>query len=187
MKLRNKFAALILSSSFLAASGAHAVLIDFNTVIPDENILLNFNDSGLDWVYAGPIAPGEFGPGNIETPDYRAAEGWRYATLSEWSARPDWTDFIIGDAIVGPNAGHSDHSTYRFASEYWSNFSHVDLNDANAGRLTNGLDIGSLTDVYETWFVRGSLDDNGNEVPVPLTAYLFGLGLLSLGLSRKRK
>lgn len=165
------------------SSAAHAVLIDSNTEIPDENVLLNFNNSGIDWVYAGPIAPNEFAPGNIQTPDYRASEGWRFATAFEWATRPDWTDFIIGNAVVPANAGFSDHSVYRFASEYWGDFSHVDLNDAANGSITNGLDIGSLDRVWETWFVR---DSRSVQVSEPSVLALIGLSAIFL-MGRRRR
>jgi len=73
-----------LSLSLLLASAAFgASIIPVSTPIPDSEVIINFNGTGLDWVYAGPIAPGEFGPGRIEEPSYRGAEGWRYATASE--------------------------------------------------------------------------------------------------------
>ncbi len=170
--------------SFIALTSlnANAVMIDANTAIPNANILLNFN--GLDWVYAGPIGTGEWGPGNIETPDYRASEGWRYATADEWALRPDWTDFIIGGATLTPDAGFTDHSVYRFASEYWSNFNHIDLSDAAEGKITNGLDIGSLEDVYDTWYVRTAITSN---VPEPSSLILLCLGALGLTFARRKK
>lgn len=174
---------LALTGSLLLGAQANAVIIDASTIIPDANILLNFN--GLDWVFAGPIGTGEWGPGNIEAPEYRADEGWRYATEIEWSLRPDWTDFIIGNAVVNADAGFSDHSVYRFAAEYWSNFNHVDLNDAAEGRITNGLDIGSLDEVWETWYVRDSR--GGTPVPESSSIALLGLGLLGLAFARKKK
>jgi hypothetical protein len=83
-----------------------------------------------------------------------------------------------------PDAGFSDHSSYRFASEYWGDFSHVDLNDAALGLITNGLDIGELHSVWETWYVR---DSNVSSVPVPAAVWLFGSGLVGLmGFNRKR-
>ena len=110
---------------------AGAVVIGFGTPIPDECILSDFN--GLDWVYAGPLAPEEWGPEQICLPSYRASEGWRFATAEEWANKPLWTDFIqpgYTPADVPADASWSDHTKYKFASEYWSTFTWVDLNDA---------------------------------------------------------
>jgi hypothetical protein len=174
--------ALTLAASVMLSTQASAVIIDAATAIPNENILLNFN--GLDWVYAGPIGTGEFGPGNIEAPEYRASEGWRYATEAEWAIRPDWTDFIIGGASVSPDSGFGDHSVYRFAAEYWSNYNHIDLSDAADGLLTNGLEIGSLYDNYDTWYVRDAVT---TAVPESSSIMLLGLGLLGLVIARKKR
>lgn len=173
--------ALTLAAGVMLSTQASAVIIDASTVIPNENILLNFN--GLDWVYAGPIATEAFGPGNIEAPEYRAAEGWRYATAAEWNLRPDWTDFIIGSATLNPVAGFGDHSLYRFASEYWSNYNHVDLNDAADGLLTNGYDIDWIYN-YETWYVRDAIT---SDVPESSSIMLLGLGLLGLACARRKQ
>lgn len=174
--------ALTLAASVMLSAQASAVIIDASTIIPEENILLNFN--GLDWVYAGPIATEEWGPGNIEAPEYRASEGWRYATEAEWALRPDWTDFIIGNAIINPISGFSDHSIYRFASQYWSNFNHIDLSDASVGSITNGFDIGSLFEAHETWYVRDA--HITSDVPESSSIILLSLGLLGLTLRRKK-
>ena len=178
------FKQLATAAIILCSTATQATLIDFNTAIPDDVILVDFNSTGLDWVYAGPIATEEFGPGSIHTPGYRASEGWRYATQVDWAIRPDWSDFIIGIATVAANPGHSDHSTYRFASEYWSDFTHVDLNDAARGDITNGLDIGSLNGVWETFYVR---DSQSVAVPAPSTITLMALSLFALFGARRRR
>lgn len=158
-----KIGALLLIGALLGGTAFAGSIIPNTIAIPDSEVLINFNGTGLDWVYAGPIAPDEFGPGNIESPGYRAAEGWRFATLADWALRPDWDDFTRIGFTVPAVASWSDHSQYRFASEYWGFFSHVDLNDAADGLITNGLDIGSLTGVWETFYVRDtrSVPDTG--------------------------
>ena len=179
--MKKLISTLVISLGALVSLNSNATVIDAGTIIPNENILQNFN--GLDWVYAGPIGTGEWGPGNIETPQYRASEGWRYATADEWARRPDWTHFIIGSASLMPEAGFTDHSVYRFASEYWSNFNHIDLSDAAEGKITNGLDIGSLEDVYDTWYVRDALI---SKVPESSSLVLFLMSMLGLGIFRRR-
>jgi hypothetical protein len=160
---------------------ANAALIGPGTPIPDSEVLINFSGTGLDWVYAGPVLPGDFGPGEIEAPSFRASEGWRYATAPEWALRPDWDDFIkpgFGPGDISSN--QTDHTEYRFASEYWSTFTHVDVGDAQGGFVSNGLDI-NLISLYETWYVRTS-QIQGGEVPEPasLLAWL-GFGCLCFG------
>ena len=167
--------------ALFAASASQAVIISNATPIPDANVLLNYNNSGLDWVYAGPIAPNEFGPGNIQPATYRAAEGWRVATFSEWAAHPIWSDFIIPGQSVGAVGHFTDHSKYLFASEYWSDFRHVDINDFKSGLVTDGVN-GRLSGVPETIYVRVSA------VPEPETyaMLLAGLGVMGT-FARRRK
>lgn len=179
-----KMKKLILAAAFLGCMGsAHAQLINAGTAIPDANILINLNNTGLDWVYAGPIAPNEFSAGNLQPANYRAAEGWRVATTEEWALRPEWTDFIVPGYTVSPGYTN-DHNSYIFASEYWGPFSHVDLNDYAAGRVTDGVN-GYLGALPETIYVRDTL---AAAVPEPETYAMLmaGLGLIGF-VSRRRR
>ncbi|WP_339691061.1 PEPxxWA-CTERM sorting domain-containing protein [uncultured Parasphingorhabdus sp.] len=174
-------------AGLLMASPAHAVVFDSSIFIPDSEVIINFNGTGLDWVYAGPIAPNEFGVGNIQPASYRAAEGWRVSTVSEWASRPDWQDFTrAGFATPTAVASFNDHSVYRFASEYWSDFTHVDLNDYAAGRLTDGVN-GALTGVPETIYVRFSSISAAVPEPSTWAFMIFGFGAIGGAMRRQRK
>jgi len=165
---------------------AGAVIIDSSILIPDDNVLINFNGSGLDWVYAGPVAPNAWGPGEIYQPSYRASEGWRFATQGEWANKPLWTDFIQPGYTVADLSLWTmyDHTKYKFASEYWSNFYHVDLGDADGGYITNGLDIGESDGNWDTWYVRDTA--GGPAVPAPGALLLGSLGAGLVGWFRRR-
>jgi hypothetical protein len=156
-------------------------------VIPDRNVLLNFNNSGLDWVYAGSIAPLERGPFNLAPASYRAAEGWRAATASEWATRPDWDDFIRPGNPCGITVTSlfDDDGCYIFATQYWSDslFS-VDLSDYAAGFVTDGVNNFVPDSFYETIYVRTR--STPNLVPTPGTLPLVGLALVAMGAMRRK-
>ena len=177
-------AATIAACVLVGLSGAaSAATIDASTPIPDSRILLNFNNSGLDWVYAGPVAPGEFGPGEIEFPSFRAAEGWRTATADEWLGHPAWDDFIVPGNSVSPDSGFTDFSIYRAAPEYWSSFAHVDINNFQSGLVTDGVN-GVTSGVPETIYVRNSVD---TPEPASLALLASALALTLATRSRNRR
>ncbi len=168
---------------FSAQTVRAASIIGVGTPIPASEIL---SYGGLEWVYAGPIGAEEWGVGYIHPPSYRASEGWRFATLTEWASRPAWQDFIkpgYGPGDVPAWNGWSDHAKYRFTSEYWSTFTHVDLGDADMGNIASGP-VGYAGGVPETWYVR---DPHG--VPeAGATIALCGMAFLGLaGMYPRRK
>lgn len=180
--MKKLIAALALTAT---AAVAHAAPISAATPIPDQYVLVNFAGTGLDWVYAGPVAPNEFGLNEVAPSSYRASEGWRAATDAEWAAHPIWSDFIAAGNpcnIVSAST-FSNHSCYVYASEYWSSFSHVDAQDFAAGSVTDGVH-GPLSGVPETIYVRNSI--NANALPLPGTLALVGAGFLALGARRRK-
>lgn len=183
--MKRQITAIALAAAALVSSGAMAVPIITNaTPIPDSLVLLNFGGSGLDWVYAGPVGPGDFGPGQIENASYRAAEGWRAATAPEWAGRPDWDDFIVpgNPCGIGGPGFQNNTACYRFTSQYWSTFTHVDAGDFASGFVTDGVNNACPGCVYETIYVR----DSRNAVPVPGTLALAGLSLIAVGALRRK-
>jgi len=185
MRIRTLIASLALALVGVSAPKLHAVIIDSSIPIPESVVLVNFAGSGLDWVYAGPLATNGWGVGEIYEPGYRSAEGWRYATEAEWAARPDWSDFIIPGHDELGDLGIYNHTNYLFASAYWGPYDWVDVGDARYGFLTNGNGLGDGSATADTWYVRDS-----QHASVPESTATIGLllgAMVGLACFRRRR
>ena len=185
---RSLLAALVFSAGIGSANASNPTPpFPASMPIPLADILVNFNGSGLDWVYAGPVANVPGHTNMIAPSSTRAAEGWRAATAAEWLHHPTWDSFIApgNPGKLTRNSGtfaFNNHSNYLFASEYWTGHSTVDIDDFWRGDVTDGVNFsGVLATGSETIYVRNTL-----AVPEPgsYTMLLAGLGILGMVLRR---
>lgn len=152
----------------------------FSPPLPAD-VFIHFN--GLDWAWASPCRLGVL-PSCVS--GYVLVDGFRFATASEFAARPSYTAFLRPDGSVRCASGWFNTSP---------KYTHCDLVDAAGGLISSGP--GNMGDhsgyfpgpdsepVAETWVVRGQM----SAVPEPGTIGLvgLGLGLVGIGGLRRRK
>jgi hypothetical protein len=145
-----------------AANPAHAAI---NAPVPVSDYI---TFGGLDWAWAQPCAAYGSSCGPVDL-SYQSSQGWRFPTLDEFLARPDYTDF----------GG-------KCAAAYFGGWSHCDFSDAASGYIFdyghNVLPLGS--DYYsESWVVRGAQ----GAVPEPATWAMMIAGFGAVGFAMRRR
>ena len=127
----------------------------------------------LDWAWASPC--------NFDCSTIVLVDGFRFATATEWAARPDASAFLDPAGNYAGGGGQM-----RCAAPWFDPVhSHCDFSDGLSGNLASGPGIGVAPgSVAETWVVRDAVV---TATPEPATYALMGSGLLALGVVARRR
>lgn len=161
---------LAIALSTLASSSAFAYIA---TALPAGTYI---TDAGIDWTWASPW--GTSGEG-INHAGPSAHAGWRYATSTE-------LNYLFANLVDDFLNGGSPIESVAYWELDGTNF--VNIGDLQAGAIMSGPNEGSAfqcgTLPCEVFYVR---DNGNNEVPLPGTLALLGIGALALGLTRRKQ
>jgi|KBSMisStaDraftv2_1062788.scaffolds.fasta_scaffold53100_4 hypothetical protein len=161
--IKAAFAAALLSSASAALAGP--VLSD----LPVDTFITVGN---LDWTWAAPVSSVDwYGYNTLSDP---SLHGWRFATESEWAARPDAASFMTSGGSVIQSA------------VYWnSTFDYVDYGDGLSGSLHRTLDASN--DANDIWYVRDHAVSSPAPEPASWALMLGGFGLVGFALRSQRR
>lgn len=134
---------------------------------------------GLDWAWASPCRMS----GDTCDASYSFVDGFRFATPTEWTNRPDISAFLDPSGNYAGGGGQMRCATAWFSA----NYSHCDWGDGVAGYYGSGPDQFVLDDPNrDTWLVRSG-GTPSDVVPEPATMSLLATGLIGLAAGRRRK
>ena len=191
MNVKTSLLILLSTVALMASSVASAAVINSGTISGDVIVT---GDNNLEFVY-----------GSVTSPDNPCCS--IEVTLTQGFRLPTVEEIVNGFGTLTAllrsfNLTDDDNSNNIVAFEYFNN-----LDNSPAGNLfdvqngfINNLDFGAAfydfgDSMFQTdrnsdfFFVRGATvdPDPGNNVPEPTTLLLFGLGLIGLVVSRKKK
>lgn len=169
-KLRKQFRGLFVGGAVLFSGSSFAAII--NSPVPDSLIV---DRGGFEWVWASPVAAdGSWGGGSAVELNWN----FRLPSVEEWTASFTGVNDLYSAFVT--NTGNI------CASGYFTNiFSHCDAGDITyEGGYVWGAPFAThpQSGYSETFLVR----DGGGQVPLPATLSLLGVGLLALGLTRRK-
>lgn len=137
--------------------------------IPDELTVIK---DQFEWVWASGVNSEFYLNNTLKSPDFHAAEGWRFATS---------IDELAELATLQLEDFQNDDDSLIHAALYWNTWLMSVNADQFVQRRSEWAESNTALWTYETFYVR----DIPSQVPEPSTILIFAIALIALSL-RKR-